>query len=87
MSDSTIFHHANDKMFYYVREPCYNPNGERGEFEGSAEGFAHSLEFISELIEGRVSIDGLHSHDIGLGDTFRVSSSPEYRLKGVKFIV
>ena len=45
------------------------------------------LEYISELLEGRVSIDGLHSHDIGLGDKFTVTVKPEYQLKGIRFIV
>lgn len=40
------------------------------------EGFASHLQYMSELIEGRVYIDGYYRKDIGLGDTFTVDSKP-----------
>jgi hypothetical protein len=51
------------------------------------EGFASHLQYMSELIEGRVYIDGYYRKDIGLGDTFTVDSKPEYRLKCVRFLI
>ena len=45
------------------------------------------MQYISELIEGRVYIDGYYRRDIGLGDTFIVDSKPEYRLKCIKFLL
>jgi hypothetical protein len=42
---------------------------------------------MSELIEGRVYIDGYFQMDIGLGDIFIVDSKPEYRLKCIKFLL
>ena len=72
------------EFYFYVREPCGHGSGE---FQAHAQGFAKRLEFLSELIEGRISIDGLHSFDIGLGDSFIVDARPEYKLKGVRFIV
>ena len=54
-------------------------------FSQHAQGFASSLDFTSELIEGSIRIDGLKSYDISLGNTFRVTSSPEAVLKGIRF--
>jgi hypothetical protein len=65
-----------------VREPTVI-----GDYEGHWEGFAKHIEFLSELIDGRVSIDGLSSIDVGLGDTFTVDCNPEYSLKIIKFIL
>jgi len=71
-------------MYYYVREGCTNKHGD---FKHHAQGFAKDLTFTSELITGRISIDGLKLHEISLGDSFRVSSAPEHALKGMRFIV
>lgn len=70
-------------MYYYVREGCRS----KGDFVDHAQGFARELNFTSELISGRISIDGLKLHEISLGDNFRVTSAPEHQLKGVRFIV
>jgi len=69
-------------MYYYVREGC-SGNG----FTHHAQGYAKDLEFTSELIAGRISIDGLKLHEISLGQSFKVSSAPEHGLKGMRFIV
>ena len=45
------------------------------------------MEVWSEMIEGRVFIDGYYSRDLGLGDRFKVDTKPEYRLKCIRFIV
>ena len=70
-------------MYYYVREGCRS----KGDFVDHAQGYARELDFTSELISGRIAIDGLHSHEISLGDKFIVSSAPEHQLKGIRFIV
>lgn len=71
-------------MYYYVREGC---TSHLGDFKRHAQGFAKDLEFTSELIAGRISIDGLSLFEISLGESFRVSSAPEHALKGIRFIV
>lgn len=69
-------------MYYFVREPC------RGKaFKNEGEGYARDMEFLSELIDGSVNIDGMKQIDISLGDVFRVSADPSYALRGIKFIV
>lgn len=83
LSDKTIFDPSTDSMYYYVREGCRS----KGDFVDHAQGYARDLEFTSELISGRISIDGLKLHEISLGDSFRVTSAPEHQLKGVRFIV
>lgn len=70
-------------MYYYVREGCRS----KGDFVDHAQGYARNLEFTSELINGKISIDGLQSHELSLGDVFTVESAPEHKLKGVRFIV
>jgi len=42
---------------------------------------------LSELIDGRVNIDGMTGFDLTLGDTYQVSMDPAYALRGIKFIV
>ena len=78
-----MFSPEDPRMFYYVRETC----GSREHFVSNAQGFANDLEFTSELLEGKISIDGLLNAPISLGETFRVTSKPEYALKGIRFIV
>ena len=56
-------------------------------FNRHKEGFARSIQFLSELIEGRVYIDGHYKRDIGLGDTFFVDTKPGYALKCIKFLI
>jgi hypothetical protein len=71
-------------MYYFIREgymkdkSCYNRH---------KEGFAHHIEFLSELVEGKVYIDGYYKRDIGLGDMFTVDTKPEYRLKCIRFLI
>lgn len=69
-------------MYYLVREPI-----EEDGFTSESQGFAKDIEFHSELIDGRVNIDGMKNIDIGIGDTFKVSVDPINALRGVKFIV
>ena len=78
-----MFSPENKEMYYFVRETC----GSRDQFTANAQGYANELEFTSELLEGKVSIDGLANIPITLGETFRVKTQPEYQLKGLRFIV
>lgn len=52
-----------------------------------SEGFAESLVFHSELLEGKVNIDGHFTKDIGMGDSFKIDTKLEYRLKCVHFLI
>ena len=71
-------------MYYFVREGC---RFEKGGFSEHAQGYAQNLEFMSELIQGQISIDGLQLQEISLGDSFKVSSDPIHALKSIRFIV
>ena len=55
LSDQTIFDPSMNHMYYYVREGC---KFEKQGFSEHAQGYAQDLQFTSELIQGRVSIDG-----------------------------
>lgn len=82
LTEKTRFAEDYPYFYYYVREPTI-----MGDYEGHWEGFAKHIEFLSELIDGRVSIDGLSSINIGLGETFTVECLPEHKLKIIKFIL
>ena len=57
------------------------------QFNRNRDGYAKHLKYVSELIEGKVYIDGYYTKDIGLGDVFEVESKPEYRLKCIRFLL
>jgi hypothetical protein len=69
-------------MYYLVREPIQGKG-----FQSEGQGYAKQIEFLSELIDGRVNIDGMKGFDIHLGDTFKVTLDPQFALRGIKFIV
>ena len=75
LSEQTVFPPDKPEMYYYVREPCIGISSS-SDFENEGQGFARNLEFLSELIYGRVNIDGLQALDISLGDTFTVTVNP-----------
>lgn len=83
MSETTIFGATEDKMYYYIREANA---AAFGMYEGHAEGYANHLELLSELNNGRVCIDGLHSFDMYLGDSFTLDTGPENALKCLHFV-
>jgi len=56
LSKRTAFDLSRPELFYYVREPQIS-----GDYERHAQGFAKNLEFVSELYDGMVSVDGLLS--------------------------
>ena len=85
VSQETLFP-ADEKRFYYFVREGYATNNSDG-YKRHKEGFANEMQYLSELIEGRVYIDGYYRRDIGLGDTFIVDSRPEYRLKCIKFLL
>ena len=59
-----------------MREPQIS-----GDFERHTQGFAKNLEFMSEMYDGMVSVDGLLSVAIGLGENLTCDVKPEYSLK------
>ena len=54
LSKETAFELDRPELFYYVREPQIS-----GDFERHAQGFAKSIEFMSDQYDGMVSVDGL----------------------------
>ena len=71
-------------MYFFVREGYIK---DLNQFNRNREGYAKHLKYVSELIEGKVYIDGYYTKDIGLGDVFEVESKPEYRLKCIRFLL
>lgn len=82
LSEQTVFKPGNPDMYFMVREPITG-----GSFEPEGLGYAKKVEFLSELIDGRVNIDGMKSIDISLGDIFSVTCDAKNALRGVRFIV
>lgn len=72
-------------MYYFVREGYQKDP--KSNFNRHSEGFARHIKYLSELIEGRVYIDGNYTKDIGLGDVFTVDTNPNYRLKCIRFLL
>jgi hypothetical protein len=54
-------------MYFFVREG-YSKDPQY--YSRHSEGFCKKLEYSSELIEGRVFIDGYYTKDIGVGEHF-----------------
>ena len=50
-------------------------------FTWRAEGYCNQIKVTSEIIDGRVQIDGYFKYDIGIGDVFYVRSKPDLSLK------
>ena len=67
LSKNIKFSQDMDALYYYIREPILQEG-----FEHHWQGFGKHVEYSSELIDGRVNIDGLTNVDIGLGDSFTV---------------
>lgn len=42
---------------------------------------------MSDLYDGMVSVDGLLTVNIGLGESFHCDVKPEYSLKSIKFLI
>jgi hypothetical protein len=55
-------------MYYFVREGYLKDP--KTNYNRHSEGYAKHIKYLSELIEGRVYIDGYYTKDIGLGDVF-----------------
>ena len=73
-----------ERFFYFVREGYQKDVTSYSRF---TEGFGRELEYKSELIDGRVFIDGHFTKDLGMGDSFYVDTKPEYCLKCVRFLL
>jgi len=63
----------------YSKDPTY--------YSRFTEGFGRFLEYYSELVEGKVYIDGYITMRISMGDSFTVDIKPEYRLKCIRFLL
>ena len=61
----------SDNLYYFVREG-YVCDAKL--YTWRAEGFCKKVRVISEIIDGRLQIDGYFKLDIGIGDTFNVTS-------------
>jgi NAD+ kinase len=84
VSKQTIFPPDEERMYFFVREGyTKDPTN----YNRHSEGFAKHIKYLSELIEGRVYIDGYYTKDIGLGDVFTVDTGPDYRLKCIRFLL
>lgn len=59
-------------MYFLVREPMKDKR-----FKSEGQGFATEIQFLSELIDGRVNIDGMKNIDVSMGDVFNVSLDPD----------
>ena len=82
LSEQTVFSPSRPEMYFLVRESMKGKH-----FKSEGGGFASEIEFLSELIDGRVNIDGMKNMDVSMGDVFKVSVDPDFGLKGIKFIV
>jgi hypothetical protein len=51
-----------------------------------AEGYCKQIKVISEMICGGIQIDGYFRYDIGIGDTFTVTSSVDHALKCINLL-
>ena len=69
-------------MFFFVREGF---SKDPYHHSRHSEGFCKELDFVSEMPEGRVYIDGNFTDDFGIGDEFRVDMRPEYDLTCIRF--
>ena len=85
ISKQTIFSPDEERMYYFVREGYLKDP--KTNFNRHSEGFARHIRYLSELVEGRVYVDGYYTKDIGLGDVFEVDSHPDYRLKCIRFLL
>ena len=84
ISKQTIFPHTLEQMYFYIRDPL---SQNRVKQLRQSEGFCSEIEFYSELLDGGVFIDGNFQYNIGVGDTFKIDSKPEYRLKCIRFFI
>ena len=57
-----------------------------GIFENHAQGFAKKIEFVSELNDGMVCVDGLTDMELKYGDVFTSEVNPDFSLKTVRFL-
>jgi len=73
---------SRPELYYYVREPQ-----SQADYEPHAQGFAKKVEFLGELFDGMVSVDGLINMSLNFGDSFTCEVKPEYSLKTVKFLL
>jgi hypothetical protein len=83
ISSRNKFAFDSDQLYYFVREGYVC---DARLFSWRAEGFCKKVKVVSEMVNGQLQIDGYFKMDLGIGDSFTVSSKPEYSLKCVKFL-
>lgn len=79
-----MFPYDSDQLYYFVREGYVC---DARLYAWRAEGHCKKVRVISEMINGGIQIDGYYKQDLGIGDTFTVSYSPEHALKCIKLLV
>jgi len=84
ISRDTMFPYDREEMYYFVREGY---SKDPYHYSRHSEGFCKELTFISELLDGKVFIDGYWTHDLGLGEQFKVDIRPEHKLKCIRFSI
>jgi hypothetical protein len=78
ISSNHVFPSDSEQLYYFVREG-YVCDAKL--YTWRAEGFCKKVRVVSEIIDGSLQIDGYFKLDIGIGDTFNVSSHPDNALK------
>ena len=78
LSNRIIFPIDHDEIYYYVREG----------FQETAisEGFCKSFILTSEMMKGRVKIDGQTTIRMDMGDKFLLGLHPDYSLKCLRLL-
>ena len=71
ISSNNVYSMDSDNLYYFVREG-YVCDAKL--YTWRAEGFCKKVRVISEIIDGRLQIDGYFKLDIGIGDTFNVTT-------------
>eukprot|EP00347_Sterkiella_histriomuscorum_P003842 403362732 len=78
---SLVFPCDSDQQYYYVREGYIAHDNS---FSWRSEGYCKEIRVISEIIEGRVLIDGYYNYELEIGQQFTIKSAPENSLKCIQ---
>ena len=82
MSQKTRFDENLPQCYYYVREPQ-----SREGYENGCQGFAKKVEFLGELFDGMISVDGLVNMKLQFGDRFVCETDRAFGLKTIRFLL
>jgi hypothetical protein len=64
VNKSYTFSCESDKLYYYVREAYV---AHENSFSWRSEGYCKDIKIISEILEGRVLIDGYYNYNLEIG--------------------